>query len=301
MRAALLTLALLVAGLAFWLALGGGLDRLGLWAAGWQREFQSAMAGALRRLRAGDPAAWGALLAGCFAYGFFHAVGPGHGKVLIGGYGVARRVAALRLAGIAVLSSLAQGASAVVLVWVGILALDWGARQLEGAAEAWFAPVSYAAIALVGLWLAARGARHLWAARHDIGHAHEGAGEACARCGHRHGPSPAEAAAVRGWRDLAVLVGAIAARPCTGALFLLIITWRMGIFAAGIAGTFAMALGTASVTVAVALAAVGLRESALAGLGRGRAARLGLPALEIAGGALVVFVAASLLLRALGA
>lgn len=299
MRAALLILcAVAVAALAvFWL--GGGMDRLTLWAAQNQREFQNAMAGALRRLRAGDAAAWGSLMTVCFAYGFFHAVGPGHGKVLIGGYGVARRVAALRLSAIALVSSLAQGATAVALVGAGIAVFGWGSKQLSGAAEDWFAPVSYGAIALVGCWLVWRGLRHLWAARRDIDHAHVGPDDHCHHCGHKHGPTAEEAQAVSGWRDLVMLVGTIAIRPCTGALFLLLITWRLGVFGAGVAGTFAMALGTASVTIVVALAAVGLRESALVGAGDSRAVRVVVPVLELIAGGVVVLVAGGLLMRAL--
>lgn len=92
------------------------------------------------------------------------------------------------------------------------------------------------------------------------------------------------------------MVGAIAIRPCTGALFLLILTWRMGIETAGIAGAFVMGLGTATVTVTVALAAVTLREGAL--IEFGRTARV-VPVLEVGAGALVMLISGQLLLRSL--
>lgn len=308
MRALLiLAISLALALLALWI--GGGFDQIANWAATLQRDFQNAMAGALRALRAGNPGATLGLMTVCFAYGFFHAVGPGHGKVLIGGYGLGARVPMVRLAGIALISSLAQGLTAVLLVYAGILALGWGSKQLVGAAEDIFAPASYAAILLVGAWLILRGARKLWRQKqpsppqhshtHTHTHDHQGAGDICSDCGHRHGPTVDEAARVSSLRDLLILVGAIAMRPCTGAIFLLILTWRMGIVAAGIAGTFAMALGTASVTIVVALAAVGLRESTLRGLTDAPLLRFAVPVLELCAGSIVVIVASQLLRAAL--
>ena len=100
-------------------------------------------------------------------------------------------------------------------------------------------------------------------------------------------------------REALLLIGGIAVRPCTGALFVLVITLGMGIPLAGIAGAFAMALGTAVVTIGVGLGAVGLRGGLLQGVaGSGFATRV-VPVVEVVGGLVVVLGAGSLLLRAI--
>jgi ABC-type nickel/cobalt efflux system permease component RcnA len=73
----------------------------------------------------------------------------------------------------------------------------------------------------------------------------------------------------------------------------------MGIFAIGVAGTFAMALGTASVTIAVAVAAVTLRRGALAGLADSPTLARVQPVIEIGVGVLVAVIAGQLALAAL--
>lgn len=308
--------AVLLAGLAVALLLaliwatGGGVA-LRLWAEAGARAVQRDMAGAVRAIATGQPGALTGLLAVAFAYGFFHAAGPGHGKLLIGGYALARRVPLWRLAGLALAASLAQATVAVGLVYALILGLGWARARVEGLAEALFLPLSHAVILGIGIWLLIRGLRGLRRmapargpggvlAGRKIGgavimggHVH---GPDCG-CGQAHGPTLEQAAAVTSWRAALALIAAIALRPCSGALFLLIVSWQMGIAGAGIAGVYAMGLGTALVTVLVALLAVWSREGMRAAWPR-RLAGLA-PGLELAGGALLTAVALPLLLASL--
>ncbi|MCX7645521.1 MAG: hypothetical protein N2Z62_09545 [Rhodobacteraceae bacterium] len=283
---------------------GGGLDALAAWASQQQRGVQNALAGGLRALRAGEPGALAALLGLCFAYGLAHAAGPGHGKVLIGGYAAASRVPAGRAVAIAVAASLAQATTAVALVYAGVVLLGWTREAVAGAADAWLAPFSHAAIGLVGLWLVWRGARRLWRPGGERGdrlhhHAHAAHGhDHHEGCGHRHGPSAEEIAAAGTWREAAMLIAGVAMRPCAGALFLLALTWGMAIPLAGILGAYAMGLGVAAITVAAALCGVWLRTGLVVSLGGSSAGRVLLPVLELAVGITVAAVALGLLLAA---
>lgn len=286
----------------------GGLEALARGAAEAQRALQAPLAGAVRAVKAGQPAAWAGLLGVCFLYGVVHAAGPGHGKFLLGGYGVARRVRLGPLAGVALASSLAQAGVAVALVYAGVLLLGWTRERMVGLAEGTLAAASWAAMAGIGLWLVWRGARGVWRGRagqagdhhhhhhhhHDHDHHHDYAQGAACGCGHAHGPTVAEVAQLTGWRDTAALITGVALRPCSGALFLLILTFQLGIGAAGVAGAFAMGLGVAVVTVGVAVLAVWSREGALAGLGEARIWRA-LPVLELAAGGVIAALALGML------
>ncbi|RYH04362.1 hypothetical protein EU805_03055 [Salipiger sp. IMCC34102] len=313
---------------ALWLWGLGGAERIMLSAGEAQRSVQNAMAASLRALKAQEPGAILTLWSLCFGYGFVHAAGPGHGKLVIGGYGLAARATARRLAGLAVLSSLAQALTAIALVYAAVTLLGWGRAQMTSLADGLLAPVSAAMIATVGAWLILRGLRQIPGRRatrrdhghahdhhpghdhrhhhhghdhhHDHGHAHDHASDGiCATCGHAHAPTPRQAAEVRSVRDALVLIGSIAVRPCTGAIFLLILTHALGLDWAGIAGALVMGLGTATFTAVVALAAAGVRESVLAqAVSSDGSARL-FVGIQIAAGSLVLILAGQYLLRSL--
>lgn len=150
-------------------ALGGGLI-LALAAAlvwGWgdvafwlqmrQQEVHRSLTAGLRLMK-DDP--WGgraALVGASFLYGVLHALGPGHGKALVGAYAVATRAGARRAAGLAMTAALAQALFAVILVYGLLLVLDRGGRRAVGLAEGVFTPLSAALMIGLGLWLAWRG------------------------------------------------------------------------------------------------------------------------------------------------
>lgn len=256
LRVGAIILSLLALGLVVWSLVP--LEQIQQWAASQQRSFQNSMAVALRAIQAGEPWAVWTLCSATAAYGFFHALGPGHGKVLIGGAALASSATLGRLTVLTLVSSLAQAASAIALVSGLILILGIKSGNLTMIAEDWLAPASYVAIAAIGAVLMFRGGRMWYRLGQSKRHAH-----GC--CGHAHGPSIAEVSTLNSTRDAVALVAGIALRPCTGALFVLLIAARFDAFAIGCLAVITMGLGTASFNLSVAWSGVAARS--LAGLG----------------------------------
>lgn len=133
---------------------------------------------------------------------------------------------------------------------------------------------------------------------HHAGCDHDGGNGIVCDCGHVHGVSPATAAGRLDWHKAWTAVLAVGLRPCTGALIVLVFALAQGLYPAGIAATFAMAVGTGLTVAGLTLAAVGARGTALrlAG-GDGVLARRVHAAAE-AIGALAVLTFGSLMLAA---
>ncbi|MBL9053752.1 MAG: hypothetical protein JNN02_08475, partial [Tabrizicola sp.] len=216
MRRTLMLGGLVLAALAglFWAT--GALEGVGSWLQAAQRGAQERLAAAIRSLRGGEAGALAAFWGVCFAYGVLHASGPGHGKLVIGGYGVARRVPVGRLAGLALAASLAQAGVAVGLVYGLVAALGLTRTAVEGTAERWMMPIGHALIAGLGIWLVWRGIaglRQRWRGHshgHNHGHGHDHAHGP--ECNHAHGPTLEQAEQVNSWRDALALILGIAIR-----------------------------------------------------------------------------------------
>lgn len=121
------------------------------WINAYQQEFYRSLTGALKAMREDGSKLW-VLIGLSFAYGVFHAAGPGHGKAVISSYMLANEVALRRGVMLSFVSAFLQAVTAIVLMGFVFLALRGTAIRMTDAA--WFLEtVSYAAIAAFGAWL----------------------------------------------------------------------------------------------------------------------------------------------------
>ena len=111
-------------------------------------------------------------------------------------------------------------------------------------------------------------------------------------------PSPKDLEGGWSLRQAAAIVLAVGIRPCTGAILVQVFALTQGMFWAGVASTFAMAIGTAITVSALAVLAVGSREAAARIAGSAWADRV-YGAAGIAGALLVVAFGGALLYGAL--
>ena len=286
---------------------GGGIpgSALARWILAQQIAFEQMMSAAVRAIRADTSALW--TLAGiAFAYGVFHAAGPGHGKAVVASYMIANEQELKRGLAISFAAAALQGVVAISLV--GVLAVVMNATAMRMKAAAGFIETaSYLGVALLGLWLVWRKGRGLFAGPpaahshtdnsaqmhhndHDHGHVHD------EHCGHFHAPDPRTLGAGFSWSAAAGTVVAAGLRPCSGAILVLVFALAQGIFHAGVLATIAMSFGTALTTGALAALAVMGKKLAVryAASSSGAIAARVVPILEFAA-ALFILLIGSLL------
>ena len=269
-----------------------------------QGQFYRALQGAVAALKENGAAIWSLMAVG-FAYGVFHAAGPGHGKAVIAAYIVSNERALAKGIGMSLAAALVQAVVAVALV--SIVAAVFRATaatmsQVTNAVEI----ASFAAVAGLGLVLVWRKSGKLLAASapaHNHTHAHHthapghGHAHTCDHgCGHAHLPGPQEVDRAKRWRDMVGVVLAAGMRPCAGAIVVLVFALSQGLYAAGVAATFAMALGTALTTGLIAALAVFAKALAVRlANGRGTHGARVIAGVELLAAAFVFVLGASLL------
>ncbi|RWB61555.1 nickel/cobalt transporter [Mesorhizobium sp.] len=168
-----------------------------------QQEFYHSLAAAMKAMRQDGSKLW--LLVGLsFAYGIFHAAGPGHGKAVISSYMVANEVALKRGILLSFVSALLQGLTAVVVMVLAYFVLRGTAVSMTDAT--WFLEISsFVLVTLFGAWLLwrklgpsiprllGRAPAHSLSAAHAghsrAGHSHAGHAHAHSHASHSHAHS----------------------------------------------------------------------------------------------------------------
>jgi nickel/cobalt transporter (NicO) family protein len=290
------------------------------WINGQQKEFYRSMTGALKAMRDDGSKAW--LLVGLsFAYGIFHAAGPGHGKAVISSYMVANEVTLRRGILLSFISAFLQAISALVIVGLAFLVLRGTTISMDDATHA-LEVASFAMITAFGAYLLwtkifDKGHTHADHAHahshvhdencdHGHGHNHEAAGHkhaaksefACDTCGHIHAPDPQMIAREFNWKTASAAVFAVGLRPCSGALIILTFAILNGLYIGGIMSVLAMALGTAITVSTLATLAVTAKNVAMRYTNADASGRIH-RAIEIFGAGLVFVFGLTLLLASL--
>lgn len=270
----------------------------------WQREVNIQMSTLLKAVAENPTKAGGTLLLFSFVYGVLHALGPGHGKVVITTW-LATHPSKLKPAiGLTLASSLLQGLVAILLVVVVLSLLALPARQLHLSGY-WLEKGSYLLVGVLGLllcWRALKRLRQLLQAPrfraftpHHVHHDNCG-------CGHQHLPTQSQLQNGGDWRARLVIVLSMGMRPCSGAIMVLLFSKVIGVFAWGVASALAMAAGTSLTISGLALLVHGFRQLAVKISGKRAPVlwrQIGWTTLALAGGVVLVSAAVVMWMSAL--
>ncbi len=293
----------------------GGFQSVSYQLLGWQRDLHRSLTLAITELsRTPTMATWVSLLSISFAYGVFHAAGPGHGKAVLATYLATHGGAVKRALGLSFAASLLQGVTAIALVVVLVYGLGWVTRQAMGSVV-WVEQASFLLVAALGAWLCWRAVKQLRQAyqlergahSHSPGHEHNQDHEHKSNHEHSHGHDHShccggahhiEPHQALDWRTAMMTVGAIGMRPCSGAVLMLGAASLLGQFEVGVASVVAMSIGTGITVSALALASIFARGWAQRRLSKQQYSQRGVQKatgwVALAGGALIVVLGISL-------
>lgn len=130
---------------------GGPFAGFFAWVSAQQTAFYGALTSALKEMKAdGTAGLW--LMGLSFAYGVFHAAGPGHGKAVISSYVVANGETLRRGVVLSFVSAMAQAVTAILLIGVAAVILRMTSIAITETTR-WFELGSYLAVTLLGVAL----------------------------------------------------------------------------------------------------------------------------------------------------
>jgi nickel/cobalt transporter (NicO) family protein len=227
-----------------------------------QRESNRLIAEHMKAIRDGETA--GPLLIGlvlAFAYGVVHALGPGHGKVVVASYFLGRDAQIGRGLMMGLQIAVFHVLSAIVIVALADLVL----RQAFGSAPAEVAGVrltSYGLIALIGATMLFQAIRRSRLRRAGIEVGHDCCGHDHSHADHHHGK---HAHGARRAQEGALSLG-VGIVPCTGAVLILLYALANDILLPGLLLVVAIAAGMAITMGALGMLSILARNAVTARL-----------------------------------
>ena len=216
----------------------------------WQKDLHRQMTQLLQQVAEQPHQAGLSLVIFSLLYGVLHALGPGHGKVVIATFLAthpARVKTSIRLT---LLASLLQGSVAIGLVTVMLVILQTSSRQLH-LSSFWLEKGSYLLVIGLGVLMGYRALRALWRALRprpaplfrafQPHHQHD----AQCGCGHAHLPTPQQMQGSVSLKTQLLVVVSMGLSPCSGAIMMLLFAKVIGVYGWGVLSAAVMALGTA--------------------------------------------------------
>lgn len=241
----------------------------------WQRQLNLSLTELLQSTRE-QPFQAGLLLMGVsFLYGLLHAIGPGHGKLIITTYIATQPTRLKQSVVLSLLASLLQGLVAIILVSLILIIFQLSTRHLHMVGQ-YSEKLSYAFVILLGVLCCFKALRQWWRIRkknttpvlriqslstlstkpNAVIKPPSNLEPICG-CGHQH--VPAQHQLQTSLKTQAIVVLSMGLRPCSGALLVLLFSYVIGVYQWGILAALAMAVGTALTICAIALFVYSMR------------------------------------------
>jgi len=239
------------------------------WLYAMQRRANRAIAEHMAEIREGrsmTPLLVGILLA--LLYGAVHTLGPGHGKFVVVTYFLARRAKVSKGLWMGLQIAVTHVVAAVVAVFMVDLAL----RHFLGGAPGQLRTVrllSYALIAVIGLYMLVQAIRRAFGKVDAHGHHHHPGHDHGHGHGHGHGHDlgQGQGGTVKaGGRQMTLLSLSVGLVPCTGALLVMIYAIANDILLAGTIIVAAISIGMAGMLAVLAVASILFRRAVEAGI-----------------------------------
>lgn len=251
----------------------------------WQKEFNQLISGYLHQIKQRPIMAGMGLVLVSFIYGVLHALGPGHGKFIIAGYLSLHQTQIKTAVRLTLLAALVQGLVAIILTSLVVVLLNLSSRYFK-LSQLWLERGAILLLILLALYWFSQGLNNLlykwWRSYHIVqpvqrsfniktikpmpqdikiksavqnpiifSNSHFSA--AHCDCGHQHMPSHHQLNQATSWKSQLLVIFSIGMRPCTGAIFVLFLSYMLDLYLWGIVASLAMALGTGLTLSAFAL------------------------------------------------